>query len=234
MEAQVSELVKALAAAQADFPPIEKHQENKHFGSKYADLAACLNAVRPTLAKHGIALVQVVEENEHGTTLVTKLLHEAGELVSTMPLPMDGLNSQQIGSMMTYARRYSALAICGVHPVDDDDDGNAASTAEAPQRRSSGRPSGSQSKPGTPTEKQVNYANRLLNEVVHHSLHHKTLREQTGKSSTLDLNTAEMSGFIDWLLEQKKAGRTAEGDIAADAADGTEPFDVPVQETLDA
>jgi hypothetical protein len=223
MEAQVSELVKALAAAQADFPPIEKHQENKHFGSKYADLAACLNAVRPTLAKHGIALVQVVEENEHGTTLVTKLLHEAGELVSTMPLPMDGLNSQQIGSMMTYARRYSALAICGVHPVDDDDDGNAASTAEAPQRRSSGRTSGSGGRPAT--DKQIALAEKLLGEVVHHSKYLAVIGEVVGRQAELgDLMTFEASKLIDWLQDEKKAGRTPDGDVQADAADGTEPF----------
>lgn len=214
-------IITALAAAQAEFGAITKSQTNSHFGSKYADLAAVLDVVRPTLAKHGIALVQLVEDLDDGTVLVTKLLHETGEIVSSMPLPLDGLTSQQIGSTLTYLRRYSALAICGVHPEGDDDDGNAAT--EAGPRRATGRSSRSSSKPAS--EKQVAFAERLLKEVVHHSQHLAYITETVGRDTQLDgLTVAEMSTLIDRLQDDKKAGRTPEGDIAEAAAEGTEPF----------
>lgn len=219
-----AELVKALIAAQADFPAIDKTQENKHFGSKYADLAAVLNAVRPVLSKHGLAIVQLVSENEHGTTLVTKLLHPTGELESTMPLAIDGLNSQQIGSVLTYQRRYSALAICGVHPEDDDDDGTAASTA-VPQARS-GRSTGSGGRPATP--KQVEFARKLMEAVVAPTLTLAYIEETIGRAAQLEeLFTHEMSKLIDRLQDDKKAGRTATGEMELDGdtyPPGQEPF----------
>jgi hypothetical protein len=213
-------LVKALVAAQADFGGIGKTQENKHFGSKYADLASVLNAVRPVLTKHGLALVQVVSENEAGTTLVTKLLHETGELESVMPLAIDGLNSQQVGSVLTYQRRYSALAICGVHPEDDDDDGTAASTA-APAARTAPR---GQSGGKAASPKQVAFAEKLLGDVVAPPLTLDYIAETVGRTASLDeLYTHEMSKLIDRLQDDKKAGRTPEG-VVAEYGPGEEPF----------
>lgn len=211
-------IVAALAAAQAEFPKITKSQTNSHFGSKYADLADVLEVVRPTLAKHGIALVQLVEDRDDGTVLVTKLLHESGEIVSSMPLPIDGLTSQQIGSAMTYARRYAALAICGVHPEGDDDDGNAAT--EAGPRRLSGRSGGSQSKRASDAQRGL--IERLLNETVHHSMHAKVISERVGRDCTInDLTSSEASPLIEWLKAEKKAGRKPDGDLPIDS----EPWD---------
>lgn len=213
-------IVAALAAAQAEFPKITKSQTNSHFGSKYADLADVLEVVRPTLAKHGIALVQLVEDRGDGTVLVTKLLHESGEISSTMPLPIDGLTSQQIGSAMTYARRYAALAICGVHPEGDDDDGNAATEA-GPRRVQRSRGGGDR----RATPKQIGWAQRLLGEVVHHSQHAAFVSEVVGRDVALeDLTAGEASKLIDRLNDEKAAGRTPDGDITEAAADGTEPF----------
>ena len=214
-------LVAALVKAQAEFPPIAKSQENKHFGSRYADLADVLKAVRPVLAANGLAITQLVSENEHGTILVTKLLHVGGgELTSTMPLAMDGISSQAVGSLLTYLRRYCALAICGVHPDDDDDDGNSSSS-EPPARRSS-RPAQSGGKPATP--KQVDFAHRLLSEVVAPPLVLSYIEEATGRAAQLEeLSTAEMSRLIDRLQDDKKAGRTADGDVA-EYGPGEEPF----------
>ena len=48
----------------------------------------------------------------------------------------DGMKAQELGSWITYGRRYCLGAVVGVAP-DEDDDGNAAKSTVAPRRRES-------------------------------------------------------------------------------------------------
>ena len=120
-------LAAALAKAQAEMNNPTKNTTNGHFRTKYADLAACRDAVLPILAKHGIALVQMAETTEDGRSveLTTTLLHASERLdCGTLRLPLSGSNlSHALGSALTYMRRYSLCAVAGV-AADDDDDGN--------------------------------------------------------------------------------------------------------------
>jgi len=132
---------KAIAAAfvkaQADFGPALKTNTNPHFKSRYAGLDACIEAVIDALHAHGIALVQRTLPCESGVTAETVLIHTSGETLSGGPLhvPASKNDPQGYGSALTYARRYSLMATCGI--AAEDDDGNAASkpvTYEAPRR----------------------------------------------------------------------------------------------------
>ena len=125
-------LVAALARAQAKFGPVLKSHTNPHFGSKYADLADVLGVVRPALAAEGIAIVQPIEvDTDTGHSfLVTRLLFADDALESRMPLQIDQ-KAQDLGSRLTYLRRFQLSALVGV-AAEDDDDGNAAN--EAPTR----------------------------------------------------------------------------------------------------
>lgn len=136
-------LVAALARCQAKFPAIVKSHTNPAFkGSQYADVADVLDAVRPVLAAEGLVITQPTKLTERGTVLVTKLMHvSGGVLESEFLLPVEGLSAQQVGSLFTYHKRYQACAICGVHPVGDDDDGNLAATAPPRQRYNETAPS---------------------------------------------------------------------------------------------
>lgn len=125
-------LVAALARAQAKMPPVHKTKTNPHFRSTYADLADVLAAVRPTLAAEGIALVQPIRVTEHGAELVTALLKGDERIESALPLPLDS-KPQDMGSRLTYLRRFMLAALVGV-AAEDDDDGNAAQAA-APAKR---------------------------------------------------------------------------------------------------
>ena len=59
-------------------------------------------------------------------------MHESGqELVSEFPVPLDG-NIQKLGSYLTYAKRYSWAAICGIDSGDGDDDGNSVADQPKP------------------------------------------------------------------------------------------------------
>jgi hypothetical protein len=125
MSEQINELVTALAKAQAEMDNAPMLSENPHFRSKYADLASIRNATIPHLAKHGLALFQVTEMNGNGLLLVTRLGHTSGqEIKSVYPIPYSD-KPHVMGSALTYAKRYSWAAICGI-AAEEDDDANAA------------------------------------------------------------------------------------------------------------
>lgn len=123
-------LAKALSAAQGMIRNAVKDSSNPHFGNKYADLASIWDAIREPLTKNGLSILQTTHTNEaNGLYLKTTLLHVSGEFVeSEFPLRPHQNTSQALGSCLTYARRYSLSAICGVAQADEtNDDGNAAS-----------------------------------------------------------------------------------------------------------
>ena len=120
-------IATALVKAQREFSPALKCSTNPHFKSRYADLAACLEAVQDPLNNNGIALLQVTHDDSSGVTVETLFIHESGEQISggKLHVPASKQDPQGYGSALTYARRYSLLAACGIAP--EDDDGNAAS-----------------------------------------------------------------------------------------------------------
>jgi hypothetical protein len=126
-------IATALVKAQKAFGPALKSNTNPHFRSKYADLSACVEAVIDALNDNGIALVQQTHECEGGVMVETVFIHESGETLSSgkLHVPASKHDAQGYGSALTYARRYSLMAACGIAP--EDDDGNAA-TQSAPKK----------------------------------------------------------------------------------------------------
>lgn len=127
----MKQIATALVKAQKAFGPALKTNTNPHFKSKYADLSACVEAVIDSLNENGIALVQQTHEDATGVTVETMFLHESGESLSSgkLHVPASKQDPQGYGSALTYARRYSLMAACGIAP--EDDDGNAASKKPA-------------------------------------------------------------------------------------------------------
>ena len=121
----------ALVKAQKAFSPALKTSTNPHFRSKYADLSACVEAVIDALNANGIALIQRNHECSDGVIVETVFLHESGEMLDAgkLHVPASKQDPQGYGSALTYARRYSLMAACGIAP--EDDDGNAASKQPA-------------------------------------------------------------------------------------------------------
>lgn len=119
-------IATALVKAQREFGPALKTSTNPHFRSKYADLSACIEAVIDGLNNNGIALLQPMHESDNGVTVETLFVHESGEMLSAgkLHVPAAKQDPQGYGSALTYARRYSLMAACGIAP--EDDDGNAA------------------------------------------------------------------------------------------------------------
>lgn len=125
-EGERAPLAKALIAAQKASDAIKKAAENAAFKSKYADLAAVVEAVVPALNENAVGVIQAPAFDGEYVSVETMLLHESGASVSnTLRLRSSKLDPQGVGSAITYARRYGLLAMTGAAP--EDDDGNAAS-----------------------------------------------------------------------------------------------------------
>lgn len=118
-------LMAALAAALPELESAKKNKANPAFKSKYADLAAVIEAVEP-IAKHGLWFRQHMHENEHGAMVETFYIHASGEEKSAgcVFMPATKRDAQGFGSALTYARRYGLQTAFGL--ATEDDDGNAA------------------------------------------------------------------------------------------------------------
>lgn len=128
MEAVIgAKVAQAFVKAQKAFGPALKSSTNPHFRSKYADLSACVEAVIDALNANNIALIQKTFECNDGVMVETVFMHESGEVIDCglLHVPAAKQDPQGYGSAMTYARRYSLMAACGIAP--EDDDGNLAS-----------------------------------------------------------------------------------------------------------
>ena len=125
-------LVEALIELQSKIEPPAKKNENEAFkrggkASKYADLGAIWDSVKPHLKDLGLFISQPTEITATGMMLRTVVTHKSGEKIeSTYLLNPVKQDPQGMGSAITYARRYSLCALLGL-VADDDDDGNAAS-----------------------------------------------------------------------------------------------------------
>ena len=69
----MKEIASALVKAQKAFGPALKSSTNPHFKSRYADLAACVEAVIEALNANGIALVQQSHECADGVIVETEI-----------------------------------------------------------------------------------------------------------------------------------------------------------------
>jgi hypothetical protein len=130
--AALDQLAQALAAAQAEMtnPTKTKTANAGKYIYRYADLAEVIDHVRPVLGKHGLSFTQLTVYGEGRNQLVTRLFHKSGQyLDSTYPLPVSA-GAQEMGSAITYARRYSLCAILGI-AAEADDDGAKADQAGA-------------------------------------------------------------------------------------------------------
>jgi hypothetical protein len=131
---QIGELAKALAEAQGKFTFALKASTAdmgaKGGRRKYADLQSVIDAIKPHLTSHGLAVVQATMPNAGGISLRTTLMHSSGQWIAgQIDLPIDRMGGiQGMGSALTYARRYALSAMVGI-ASDEDDDGEASMAA---------------------------------------------------------------------------------------------------------
>lgn len=125
---QHKSLAEALTAFQAELPTIKKDNTatGKTFSYKYADLTDVTEKAFPLLTKHGLSFLAMPTMMGDLFVLHYVLQHVGGETADgDYPLPRQA-SPQEMGSAITYARRYALTAITGIAPGGDDDDARAA------------------------------------------------------------------------------------------------------------
>lgn len=156
--AEIDQLATALASAQGELENAPKMSENPHFHSRYADLATVIKTCRAPLSKHGLSVVQALGGTHEEPILRTTLLHKSGQwIMGDFPLIGDMSRVQVLGSLLTYARRYSLAAMVGIAQEDDDANGaNGGHYDPNPVRRavdeSRGRPAAPSRPSPAPTQ----------------------------------------------------------------------------------
>ena len=132
-------LAAAVVALQAELPVIGKDKtaqvksDKGSYSYDYADLTTISYEVLPLLSKHGLSFIAAPTVTEHGFVLAFQLLHASGESTGgSYPLPDPARSTpQQIGSAITYGRRYCLTAVTGIAPGGEDDDGQKAADARS-------------------------------------------------------------------------------------------------------
>lgn len=126
-------LLTALAEAQAGYAHIVKDKQVEMIRDgkppirfKYADMAALLDAVIPSLSKYGLSFIQPINQDGDSTWLHSILAHKGGCVMVTR-IKLHGGELKVFGAEITYIRRYMAGPMLGVSAEDDLDEGGDGS-----------------------------------------------------------------------------------------------------------
>ena len=101
---------------------MKKDTTNPFYGSKYFDINALLEALRPELIGANLLILQPIE-NDKVVTRIIDVDNPAEFVESSITLPNID-DPQKLGSAITYFRRYTLGSLLGIEA--EDDDGNKA------------------------------------------------------------------------------------------------------------
>lgn len=118
----ITKVSAAIVAAQAEMGSVTKDAKNPFFKSNYATLNAVRESCMPVLSKHGLGLLQPLVSKEGKQYVETLVLHSSGEyIMSEMEVTTKvNANAQEVGSAVSYARRYSLMSLLALSAEDDD------------------------------------------------------------------------------------------------------------------
>lgn len=139
-ESNLNELATALAAFQAECPTFEfdKTVKSKKYSFKYVTLGQLIAKTKPLLAKHGLSVAQLpwIATDPTNVAVKTLVLHKSGQVMSSlfeMKIPVIASRDanvkpdptpQDVGSGLSYARRYAYASFLGLI-TDEDTDGHS-------------------------------------------------------------------------------------------------------------
>ena len=210
--ATIGKLAAALAKAQrAIKQPIKdktgvikgktKDGEPYQYTYKYADLSSLIDSIRGPFAENGLAVSQVPVFDGGALTLATLIAHESDEwMEGSYPIALG--SAQEMGSRLSYARRYSLGAMAGVAADDDDDGGEADRNSTKPKPQPARKP---EPKPAPATlpllsdEEQQKLANWEASLETHHSPEQLAVaRDKAGAIRSAVLKAAVMAVIERW------------------------------------
>lgn len=128
---QTNEIAPAWVAALNELEDVIKDKVANAGSYKYAyaDLATAAQQARKVLAGHSLAVHQQAHGDSLGSVQVTtRAWHTSGQWIEAEPLVMPAKGGpQDVGSAITYCRRYALMSFLGL--ATEDDDGESAQKA---------------------------------------------------------------------------------------------------------
>ena len=114
---ETKNIYQKLYEAKQEIGKVAKNAKNPHFKNTYADLNALIDAVEPILLEKGLLLLQPIKDGKVFTVITN--VEDATFVESGIDLP-NGISPQQMGSAITYYRRYTLSSLMTLQAIDDD------------------------------------------------------------------------------------------------------------------
>lgn len=184
-------LHEKIAQIRVDAGKVVKDSKNPHFKNTYASLDAVMHFLQPHLDTHGLTISHR-GTGQHVTTTVRDL--KSGEYVeSSLPLP-DNVKPQDIGSAVTYYRRYNTVMLFDLL-FDEDQDGHISTQGEFRVKKGTTKPVQQTNAPQTNIEPTTTPLDARMCEKCGSQMVHKT-GEKNGKK------------WAGWFCESKEFSHT--------------------------
>ena len=125
-----------IAKIQDEIQNVTKDSQNPHFRNTYATYEKVIETVYPVLRKYKMVSYHSImpSDREGHVNVLTELRDLESEksniIISNFEMPLVKKDPQAAGSAITYAKRYSLLAMLGLGT--EDDDGNAQGEQKPP------------------------------------------------------------------------------------------------------
>ena len=133
----IKDLAMALSKFQSEVSKSSKNAKGIH-NNKYSDLAEVWNTIREPLTANNLSIMQCPFNDADKVGVETILLHTSGQFIrrcfSCVPTKKD---IQAIGGLVSYLRRYSLAALCGIAQEDNDGADHVPSKAKAVKEKPS-------------------------------------------------------------------------------------------------
>lgn len=179
-------------------------KDTQAYNYKYADLEQIWGVLREPLSKNGLVVIQ----EPIGNTLITKVVHVETEklIISETPLitsPESKNTMQDLGSAITYARRY---ALCSMFNIITNDDDNASATLDKPAAVNTAKPSAKQLDLAKDLLSKAGYSQEAIDKRLEAVSSQSDASELIGKLLKANgLKEKEVTGaeFDDWLKDNE-------------------------------
>jgi hypothetical protein len=116
------EFASAYVKAVAKTRDVVADAENSFHKNSYATLSAHISATKHIFAQHDLAIVQFPFGDAKQVGVNTMVIHKDGGYIQnyiTLPVA-DGVKGQDVGSLVSYLRRYAIAGVANLATADDD------------------------------------------------------------------------------------------------------------------
>lgn len=142
---QTNEIFTALSKAQAVMTNGKATKQNPYLKNVYSSIEDIWNAIRDPFAKNGLTVIQLQQLEGDKYFVITILGHSSGQWIKSFTPLLLSQNTknpmQELGSAITYAKRYGLSAISGFSVSDStDDDGQGLTSTVEPEKPTDIRP----------------------------------------------------------------------------------------------